>query len=119
MTPFFQRVKDQKPDCLFVFIPSGSHASAVVKTYGQLGLRQAGIKLIGPKDVVPDSKLQTMGDAAIGTIVMSSYSNDLDNPANKAFVKAWHGPRRRNAETALPWLPRQALFTERFHGQRT
>ena len=90
MTPFFQRVKDTKPDCLFVFIPSGSHASAVVKTYGQLGLRQAGIKLIGPKDVVPDSKLQTMGDAAIGTIVMSSYSNDLDNPANKAFVKAWH-----------------------------
>src|SRR6476646_14540 len=90
MTPFFQRIKDQKPDCLFVFIPSGSHAAAVVKTYGQLRLRQAGIKLIGPKDVVPDSKLQTMGDAAIGTIVMSSYSNDLDNPANKAFVKAWH-----------------------------
>jgi branched-chain amino acid transport system substrate-binding protein len=90
MTPFFQRVKDAKPDCLFVFIPSGSHASAVVKTYGSLGLRQAGIKLIGPKDVVPDSKLQGMGDDAIGTIVMSSYSNDLDNAANKQFVKAWH-----------------------------
>ncbi len=90
MTPFFQRVKDAKPDCLFVFIPSGSHAQAVVKTYGALKMRQAGIKLIGPKDVVPDSKLQTMGDTAVGTIVMSSYSNDLDNPANKAFVKAWH-----------------------------
>ena len=50
-TPFFQRVKDQKPDCLFVFIPSGSHALAVVKTYGQLGLRQAGIKLVSA-DVV-------------------------------------------------------------------
>ncbi len=34
MTPFFQRVKDQKPDCFYVFIPSGAHASAVVKTYG-------------------------------------------------------------------------------------
>jgi len=90
MAPFFQRVKDQKPDCFYVFIPSGNHASAVVKTYGELGLRQAGVKLIGPKDVVPDSKLQPMGDAAVGTIVMSSYSADLDNPVNKTFVKAWH-----------------------------
>jgi branched-chain amino acid transport system substrate-binding protein len=90
MTPFFQRVKDQKPDCFYVFIPSGAHASAVVKTYGEVGLKQAGVKLIGPKDVVPDSKLQTMGDAAIGTIVMSSYSDDLDNAVNKQFVKAWH-----------------------------
>jgi branched-chain amino acid transport system substrate-binding protein len=90
MTPFFQRVKDQKPDCFYVFIPSGAHASAVVKTYGEVGLKQAGVKLIGPKDVVPDSKLQTMGDAAIGTIVMSSYSDDLDNAVNKQFVNAWH-----------------------------
>ena len=90
MTPFFQRVKDQKPDCFYVFIPSGAHASAVVKTYGEVGLKQAGVKLIGPKDVVPDSKLQTMGDAAIGTIVMSSYSDDLDNAVNKQFIQAWH-----------------------------
>jgi branched-chain amino acid transport system substrate-binding protein len=90
MTPFFQRVKDEKPECFYVFIPSGAHASAVVKTYGEVGLKQAGVKLIGPKDVVPDSKLQPMGDAAIGTIVMSSYSNDLDNAVNKQFVKAWH-----------------------------
>jgi len=90
MTPFFQRVKDQKPDCFYVFIPSGPHASAVVKTYDEVGLKQAGVKLIGPKDVVPDSKLQTMGDAAIGTIVMSSYSDDLDNAVNKQFIQAWH-----------------------------
>jgi branched-chain amino acid transport system substrate-binding protein len=90
MTPFFQHVKDEKPDCFYVFIPSGSHASAVVKTYGEIGLRQAGIRLIGPKDVVPESKLQAMGNDAIGTIVMSNYSNDLDNVANKQFVKAWH-----------------------------
>jgi len=114
MTPFFQRVKDEKPDCLFVFIPSGSHASAVVKTYGSLNLRQAGVKLIGPKDVVPDSKLQTMGDTAIGTIVMSSYSNDLDNPANKAFVKAWHeaygNDNYPDFESANTWDGIDAVF---------
>jgi branched-chain amino acid transport system substrate-binding protein len=90
MAPFFQRVKDAKPDCFYVFIPSGNHASAVVKTYGELGLKQAGIKLIGPMDVAPDSKLQPMGDAAVGVIVTSSYANSLDNKANKEFVKAWH-----------------------------
>jgi len=114
MTPFFRRVKDAKPDCLFVFIPSGSHASAVVRTYGEVGLRQAGIKLIGPKDVVPDSKLQTMGNDAIGTIVMSSYSNDLDNAANKAFVKAWHESYGANDypdfESANAWDAMDAVF---------
>jgi branched-chain amino acid transport system substrate-binding protein len=114
MTPFFQRIKDQKPDCMFVFIPSGSHAAAVVKTYGQLRLRDAGIKLIGPKDVVPDSKLQGMGDAAIGTIVMSSYSNDLDNPANKAFVQAWHATYGADDypdfESANAWDAIDAVF---------
>jgi len=114
MTPFFQRIKDEKPDCMFVFIPSGSHALAVVRTYGQLGLRQAGIKLIGPKDVVPDSKLQGMGDAAVGTIVMSSYSNDLDNPANKAFVKAWHetygADNYPDFESADTWDAIDAVF---------
>jgi branched-chain amino acid transport system substrate-binding protein len=89
-TPFFQRVKDEKPDCFYTFIPSGAHASGIVKTYGEVGLRQAGVKLIGPMDVTPNSKLQGMGDAAIGTITMSSYSTELDNPANKDFVKAWH-----------------------------
>jgi branched-chain amino acid transport system substrate-binding protein len=114
MTPFFQRVKDQKPDCFYVFIPSGAHASAVVKTYGEVGLRQAGVKLIGPKDVVPDSKLQAMGDPAIGTIVMSSYSDDLDNAVNKQFVKAWHDAYGANNYpdfmSAAAWDAMNAVF---------
>ena len=44
-TPFFQRVKDQKPDVFFVFIPSGDHAAAVAKTYGALNMHQANIRL--------------------------------------------------------------------------
>jgi len=112
--PFFQRVKDQKPDCFYVFIPSGNHAAGVVKTYGELGMRAAGIKLIGPMDVVPDTKLQDMGDAAIGTIVMGHYAADLDNPANKEFVKAFHeayGPNRYpDFMTAAAWDSMHAIF---------
>ena len=123
MTPFFQRVKDQKPDCFYVFIPSGSHASAVVKTYGEVGLKEAGIKLIGPKDVVPDSKLQSMGDPAIGTIVMSSYSNDLDHAVNKEFVKAWHdtygADNYPDFMSAAAWDAMNAVFQtiKKFNGK--
>ncbi len=89
-TPFFQRAKDKKPDVFFVFIPAGDHAAAVVKTYGALGMKEAGIKLIGPGDITQDTKLQAMGDAAIGLITMHHYNVDLDNAENKKFVAAWH-----------------------------
>ncbi len=88
-TPFFQRAKDKKPDVFFVFIPAGDHAAAVVKTYGALGMRAAGIKLIGPGDITQDTKLQAMGDAALGLITMHHYNADLDNAENKRFVAAW------------------------------
>ncbi len=89
-TPFFQRVKDEHPSCFYVFVPSGAHAAGVVKTYGELGMRQAGVKLIGPMDLIPDYELAHMSDAAVGLIVMASYADDYDNAANRAFVKEWH-----------------------------
>ena len=88
-TPFFQRVKDQKPEVFFVFVPAGDHAAAVVKTYGALDMRAAGIKLIGPGDITQDTKLQAMGPAAVGLITMHHYNADLDNPENKKFVAGW------------------------------
>ncbi|MSP45299.1 MAG: ABC transporter substrate-binding protein [Xanthobacteraceae bacterium] len=94
-TPFLQRAKDKKPDVLFVFVPAGDHALAVTKTYGALGMKDAGIKLIGPGDITQDIKLQAMGDAAVGLITMHHYNADLDNAENKKFVAAWkkdYGP---------------------------
>ena len=88
-TPFFQRAKDNKPDVFFVFVPAGDHAAAVVRTYGALGMREAGIKLIGPGDITQDTKLQAMGQAAVGLITMHHYHADLDNAENKRFVAAW------------------------------
>jgi branched-chain amino acid transport system substrate-binding protein len=94
-TPFFQRAKDKKPDVFYVFVPSGDHAVAVTKAYAALGMRQAGIKLVGPGDLTPDHKLQSMGDDAVGLITVHHYNADLDNPANKRLVAAWkkeYGP---------------------------
>jgi branched-chain amino acid transport system substrate-binding protein len=88
-TPFFQRAKDEHPNVLFVFVPAGDQATAVVKTYAALGMKAAGIQLTGTGDIVPDNMLQGMGDNAIGLITVHHYNADLDNPQNKAFIAAW------------------------------
>ena len=88
-TPFFQRVKNAKPDCFYIFVPAGNHAVAVVKTYANLGMGAAGIRLIGPGDITQDTKLQAMPKEAEGMITVHHYSADYKTPVNKAFVKAW------------------------------
>jgi branched-chain amino acid transport system substrate-binding protein len=113
-TPFFQKIKDEKPDCMYVFIPSGAHAAGVMKAYGELGMRKAGVKLIGPMDLIPDNKLQDMGDAAIGTIVMGNYAVDLNNAENKAFNAAWHKEYGNDSYpdfmSAAAWDSMHAIF---------
>ncbi len=86
--PFLQRAADQKPDAIFVFVPSGQGAT-FVKQFIERGLDKAGIKIIGPGDVVDDDLLNGMGDAVIGTVTAHIYSADHDSPANKAFVAAF------------------------------
>ncbi len=98
-TPFFQRAKDKKPDVFFVFVPGGDHSTAVVRTYNALGMKDAGIKLIGPGDITQDTKLQPMGQNADGLITMHHYNADLDNPENKKFVAAW---KKEYGENSTP-----------------
>jgi branched-chain amino acid transport system substrate-binding protein len=86
--PFLQRAADQKPDAIFVFVPSGQGA-AFVKQFIDRGLDKAGIKIIGPGDVTDDDLLNGMGDQVIGTITAHIYSADHDSAANKAFVAAF------------------------------
>src|ERR1700716_2271295 len=52
--PFVQRAKDAKPDAVFIFVPAGEQGIAFVKAFTERGLSEAGIKLIGPGDVVDE-----------------------------------------------------------------
>lgn len=97
--PFLQRVKDAKPDAMMVFVPGGRSATALMKSFVDLGLKSAGVKLIGTGDIAPEEELPNMGDEAIGTISMFHYSAAGDRPANKAFVAAW---RKEYGEKATP-----------------
>lgn len=86
--PFLQRVKDAKPDALFIFVPSGVGA-AVMKQFQERGLADAGIKLIGTGDVVDDDILNKMGDPALGAVTSHHYSAAHDSPENRTFVEGY------------------------------
>jgi branched-chain amino acid transport system substrate-binding protein len=88
-TPFMQRVKDAKPDAVYVFVPAGKWATGIMKTYGDLGMDKAGIKLIGPGDITQDSELPNMGDVPLGVITVHHYSAAANRPENNEFVKQW------------------------------
>jgi len=83
--PFLQKVRDIKPDALFVFVPSGAGA-AVMKQFAERGMDKAGIKLIGTGDVTDDDQLNDMGDVALGVVTSHHYSAYHPSPANKKFV---------------------------------
>ncbi|HEX7054515.1 MAG TPA: ABC transporter substrate-binding protein [Burkholderiales bacterium] len=86
---YMQRVKDARPDALMVFVPAGKTATAVMKTFEDLGLKSAGVKLIGPGDITTEEELPAMGDVALGVTTVFHWSLVGDRPANKAFVAAW------------------------------
>jgi branched-chain amino acid transport system substrate-binding protein len=88
-TPFIQRAKDKKPDCLYVFVPAGNHTSALAKTYQALGMQKAGIALVGPGDITQDTQLQGMGSAAVGIVTAGHYNSFLKSAENQTFVKEW------------------------------
>ena len=86
--PFLQRVKDDAPDAVFVFVPSGFGA-IFMKQFSERGLDKAGIKLIGTGDVTDDDLLADIGDSALGAVTAHHYSVAHDSPENKAFVDAF------------------------------
>lgn len=83
--PFLQRVRDAKPDAIFVFVPSGV-GSLFMKQFADRNLAEAGIKLIATGDVTDDDLLNAIGQPAVGVITGHFYSANHDSPENKAYV---------------------------------
>jgi branched-chain amino acid transport system substrate-binding protein len=87
--PFVQRIKDDKPQAVFIFVPAGEQGIAFMKTYREKGLAEAGIKVIATGDLTDDHVLQSMGDPTLGVITTFHYSAAHDSPENKAFLKTY------------------------------
>ena len=97
--PFVQRIKDAKPEVVFIFVPAGTQATAMMKAIKDLGLREAGINVVAPQDLLPDEELPNMGDIPLGLITSGTYSVAGKRPANEAFLAAW---KREYGDKAIP-----------------
>ncbi len=98
VAPYIQRIKDAKPDAVFMFLPPGEQTIAFMKAYKERGLSDAGIKIIATGDLTDESLLDAMGDPALGIVTSFHYSTAHDSPQNKAFLKAYaeaNGTRMR------------------------
>ncbi len=90
-SPFIQRVKDNKPDVVFIFVPAGKKATQVMKAWSDLGLKQAGVTLVTTQDVMLDEELPNMGQVALGVVSSGTYSNAATRAQNQVFLNAWRG----------------------------
>jgi branched-chain amino acid transport system substrate-binding protein len=86
--PFLQKVRDLKPDAVYIFVPSGE-GSALMKQFSERGMDKAGIKLIGTGDITDDDILNSMGDVAIGVVTAHHYSTSHKSALNTKFVQGF------------------------------
>ena len=87
--PYIQRIKDARPEAVFIFVPAGEQGIAFMKGYRERGLADAGIRIIATGDLTDDHVLEAMGDPALGVITTFHYSAAHDSPENKAFLKSY------------------------------
>ncbi len=83
--PVLQKVRDVKPDALFVFLPSGQGAQ-FMKQFAERGLDKSGIRLIGAGEITDDDQLAAIGDVALGIVTAHHYSAAHPSATNKKFV---------------------------------
>jgi branched-chain amino acid transport system substrate-binding protein len=87
--PYVQRIKDTKPEAVFIFVPAGEQSVAFMKAFDERGLRQAGIKIVATGDLTDDNVLQSIGEPVLGVITSFHYSAHHQSPENAAFRKAF------------------------------
>lgn len=77
------QVRAANPDAVFVFMPGGN-AINFVKQWAQAGM--TGKIPLYSVYTVDHSTLKAIGNAAVGTLGVSQYVEDLPNPVNQKFV---------------------------------
>jgi branched-chain amino acid transport system substrate-binding protein len=87
--PYLQKVKDTKPDAVFLFVPAGELGIAFMKGFQERGLAAAGIQLIATGDLTDEDVLDAIGDPALGVINSFHYAEAHKSPENQAYVAAY------------------------------
>jgi branched-chain amino acid transport system substrate-binding protein len=85
--PEMARIRAEKPDAVFAFLV-GAGGVAFVKQYAQAGLQKQ-IPFYAEDPVANPLTFPAQGDAAVGIIMGTNWTADLDNAANKKFVSTF------------------------------
>jgi branched-chain amino acid transport system substrate-binding protein len=93
-SPYLSQISKEADAVFAVF--SGRQTMQFCKQYKEFGLKGK-VPLIGGGTVTDEHALPSMGDEAIGIITPLHYSEVLDNPANKKFVKAFREKAKKAA----------------------
>lgn len=88
--PYLQKIKDTKPDAVFIFLPPGAETISFMKGFKDRGLTQAGIRLISTGDLPDEDILDAIGDSALGLVTSFHYSEAHPSPENKAYTEAYY-----------------------------
>jgi branched-chain amino acid transport system substrate-binding protein len=86
---YMQRIKDAKPDGVFVFMPIGELSIGSLRALSDSGIKGSGVKIMGTGDLTDETYVDAVGDAALGVITTGMYSTQHDSPMNKEFVKEY------------------------------
>ncbi len=85
--PYLQRIKDAKPDAVFIFLPAGEPMVAFMKGFADRDMAKAGVKILALEGWADDDTLAAVGDAAIGAVNAGFYSTDHQSAVNRQFVQ--------------------------------
>ncbi|MDQ2929121.1 MAG: ABC transporter substrate-binding protein [Pseudomonadota bacterium] len=87
--PFLQRVRDTKPDALFLFLPPGAETISFMRSFAERGLAQAGVRIIATGDLTDEDILDALGESTVGIITSFHYSQVHKSPENAAYTAAY------------------------------
>jgi branched-chain amino acid transport system substrate-binding protein len=88
-TAYVQRVKDAKPDAMYVFLNAGGAAQALLRACKDAGFERAGIKVLAAGDLVAENNLPGVGDIAEGLVTSMGYSAWHPSRLNRDFVRGF------------------------------
>lgn len=88
--PFLQKIKDVKPDVVFVFLPAGELPIAFLKGFKERNLAGEGIRIVATGDLTDDDSIDAIGDVALGVVSAHQYSEAHASPENKAYTAAYY-----------------------------
>ena len=112
-TAYVQKIKDLKPQAVFIFFPSGVMPPAFLKVWKERGMEAAGIKLFATGEATDDSYLEATGEVALGLVTSHHYSYAHKSDKNRKFVKdfeAMFGPSLRPSYFAVTAYDGMAAF---------